>query len=194
MRAEFAPADASKYNNLLFGPLQGTGGSTSIANSFLQYRKAGAIARVMLMQAAAAAWGVPVAEIVVTRGALTHSSGRSGTFGEFAEKAATLDVPKDALLKDAEDFAYIGKGFKRLDTEAKITGQPIFSQDTCARHTPRAADETASPRTARLCYGHARPALDEVEPPARQETDAAGETEGHVSAPSSASRPAPHRS
>ena len=55
MRAEFAPADASKYNNLLFGPLQGTGGSTSIANSFLQYRKAGAIARVMLTQAAAAA-------------------------------------------------------------------------------------------------------------------------------------------
>jgi isoquinoline 1-oxidoreductase beta subunit len=129
MRAEFAPADASKYNNLLFGPLQGTGGSTSIANSFLQYRKAGAIARLMLTQAAAAAWGVPVAEIAVARGALTHSSGRSGTLGEFAEKAATLDVPKDAPLKDASDFTYIGKGFKRLDTESKITGQPIFTQD-----------------------------------------------------------------
>ncbi len=129
MRAEFAPADASKYNNLLFGKVQGTGGSTSIANSFMQYRKAGAIARAMLVAAAAAAWGVPAAEVAVAEGVLTHKSGRSGTFGEFAEKAAELDVPKDAPLKDAADFTYIGKSFKRLDTEAKITGQPIFTQD-----------------------------------------------------------------
>ena len=88
MRAEFAPADASKYNNLLFGKVQGTGGSTSIANSFTQYRKAGAIARAMLVAAAAAAWGVPAAEIAVAQGVLTHKSGRSGTFGEFAERAA----------------------------------------------------------------------------------------------------------
>src|SRR6516164_8955392 len=74
MRAEFAPADASKYNNLLFGPFQGTGGSTSIANSFTQYRKAGAIARVMLTTAAAAAWGVPATEIVVAAGVLSHKS------------------------------------------------------------------------------------------------------------------------
>src|SRR5579863_9074911 len=65
MRAEFAPADASKYNNLLFGPLQATGGSSSIANSFLQYRQAGAVARAMLIAAAAAVWGVPEGEIVV---------------------------------------------------------------------------------------------------------------------------------
>ena len=129
IRAEFAPADASKYNNLLFGPFQGTGGSTSIANSFDQYRKAGAIARAMLVAAAAAAWGVPAAEIVVAQGVLSHKSGRSGTFGEFAEKAAELDAPKDAPLKDAKDFIYIGKSFKRLDTAAKITGQPIFTQD-----------------------------------------------------------------
>jgi len=129
IRAEFAPADASKYNNLLFGPFQGTGGSTSIANSFEQYRKAGAIARAMLVAAAAAAWGVPAAEIVVAQGVLSHKSGRSGTFGEFAEKAAELDAPKDAPLKDAKDFIYIGKSFKRLDTAAKITGQPIFTQD-----------------------------------------------------------------
>jgi len=129
MRAEFAPADASKYNNLLFGQVQGTGGSTSIANSFTQYRKAGAIARAMLTAAAAAAWGVPAAEIVVAAGVLSHKSGRSGAFGEFAERAAALDVPKDAPLKDAADFVFIGKSFKRLDTEAKITGAPIFTQD-----------------------------------------------------------------
>ncbi len=129
MRAEFAPADASKYNNLLYGPFQGTGGSTSIANSFIQYRKAGAIARAMLVAAAAAAWGVPAAEIAVAQGVLTHKSGRSGTFGQFAEKAAELEVPKDAPLKEAADFTYIGKSFKRIDTEAKITGQPIYTQD-----------------------------------------------------------------
>src|SRR5580765_1815001 len=59
MRAEFAPADASKYANLMFGTVQGTGGSSSVANSFEQYRKAGAIARALLVQAAAAAWNVP---------------------------------------------------------------------------------------------------------------------------------------
>jgi isoquinoline 1-oxidoreductase subunit beta len=129
MRAEFAPADASKYNNLLFGPLQATGGSTSIANSFLQYRQAGAVARAMLIAAAAAVWGVPAGEIVVAQGVLSHKSGRSGALGDFAEAASKLEVPKDAPLKSASDFAYIGKTFKRLDTEAKITGQPIYTQD-----------------------------------------------------------------
>jgi isoquinoline 1-oxidoreductase beta subunit len=109
--------------------VQGTGGSTSIANSFTQYRKAGAVARAMLTAAAAAAWGVPATEIVVAAGVLSHKSGRSGSFGEFAESAAALDVPKDAPLKDAADFVFIGKSFKRLDTEAKITGAPIFTQD-----------------------------------------------------------------
>ena len=129
MRAEFAPADASKYNNLLFGPLQATGGSSSIANSFLQYRQAGAVARVMLIAAAAAAWGVPASEIVVAKGVLSHKSGKSGALGDFAEAASKLEVPKDAPLKNASDFVYIGKTFKRLDTEAKITGQPIYTQD-----------------------------------------------------------------
>ena len=129
MRGEFAPADASRYNNLLFGPVQLTGGSSSIANSFLQYRQAGAIARSMLVSAAAAAWVVPAGEIAVTGGVLTHKSGKSGTFGDFAESAAKLDVPKEAPLKNAADFTYIGKTFKRLDTEAKITGQPIYTQD-----------------------------------------------------------------
>jgi len=128
MRAEFAPADASKYKNLFFG-VQGTGGSTSIANSFTQYRKAGAVARAMLVSAAAAAWDVPASEIVVSGGVLSHKSGRNGTFGEFAERAASLDAPKDAALKDPADFVHIGKSFKRLDTDAKITGAPIYTQD-----------------------------------------------------------------
>ena len=128
MRAEFAPADAAKYKNLFFGA-QGTGGSTSIANSYTQYREAGAIARAMLVSAAAAAWGAPASEIVVAGGVLSHKSGRTGTFGDFAEKAAALDAPQDAPLKKPAEFVYIGKSFKRLDTEAKITGAPIYTQD-----------------------------------------------------------------
>jgi isoquinoline 1-oxidoreductase beta subunit len=129
MRAEFAPADASKYANLAFGTLQGTGGSSSVANSFEQYRKAGAIARTLLVQAAAAAWSVPAEEITIAAGVLSHPSGKSGGHGDFVGAAAGLPVPADAPLKDSAQFVHIGKSFKRLDTEAKITGAPIFTQD-----------------------------------------------------------------
>jgi isoquinoline 1-oxidoreductase beta subunit len=128
VRAEFAPADAEKYKNLFFG-VQGTGGSTSIANSWEQYRMAGAIARHMLREAAAKAWNVPAGEITIAAGRIGHASGKSGTFGEFAEAASLLEVPKDVPLKEASQFTYIGKSFKRLDTEAKVTGQPVFTQD-----------------------------------------------------------------
>jgi isoquinoline 1-oxidoreductase subunit beta len=67
MRAEFAPANAALYNNLLFGPIQGTGGSTSVANSFDQLRKAAAAARAMLVAAAAQDWNVPASQITVTK-------------------------------------------------------------------------------------------------------------------------------
>src|SRR5579863_2723417 len=128
MRAEFAPADTAKYKNLFYG-FEGTGGSTSMANSFLQYREAGAVARAMLVAAAAAAWGVPEAEIAVANGVISHKSGKSGTFGEFAAAAAKLDAPSKAPLKSPADFALIGKTVHRLDTEAKITGAPIYTQD-----------------------------------------------------------------
>src|SRR5688572_32239858 len=72
MRAEHAPADAKLYNNLAFGPVQGTGGSTAIANSFEQMRQAGAAARALLVQAAAERWRVPAKEITVERGVLRH--------------------------------------------------------------------------------------------------------------------------
>ena len=68
MRTEFAPANAALYNNLIFGPVQGTGGSTAIANSWEQLRKAGAAARAMLVSAAADNWKVPAAEITVDQG------------------------------------------------------------------------------------------------------------------------------
>ena len=74
MRAEHAPADAKLYANLAFGTIQGTGGSTAVANSWEQLRKAGATARAMLVSAAAQSWKVPVAEITVKSGVVSHAA------------------------------------------------------------------------------------------------------------------------
>ncbi|PKO53273.1 MAG: twin-arginine translocation pathway signal protein, partial [Betaproteobacteria bacterium HGW-Betaproteobacteria-21] len=127
---EGAPADAGRYNNLFWGPTQGTGGSTALANSFEQLRQAGAAARAMLVQAAAARWQVPVAEISVDAGVVGHSkSGRSARFGELAEAAAVLPVPTVLTLKDPNDFKFIGKHVPRKDSLDKTTGRALFTQD-----------------------------------------------------------------
>ncbi|MGH7314266.1 MAG: molybdopterin cofactor-binding domain-containing protein [Candidatus Rokuibacteriota bacterium] len=130
VRVESAPADATRYNNLLFGAVQGTGGSTAIANSWEQLRKAGATARAMLVAAAAREWNVPAAEITVERGVLAHArSGRRATFGELASKAATLPPPADVTLKDPKDFKLIGRRLPRLDSRAKTDGTAQFTMD-----------------------------------------------------------------
>lgn len=127
---EGAAADAGRYNNLFWGKFQGTGGSTAIANSFEQLRQAGAAARVMLVQAAAARWQVPVAEITVKDGVVRHAaSGREARFGELAEAAAALPVPQQVSLKDPKDFSLIGRHIPRKDSPAKTTGRARFTQD-----------------------------------------------------------------
>lgn len=126
-----APADASRYNNLAFGPMQGTGGSTAIANSWEQLRLAGATAKAMLVAAAAQAWNVPASEIRVSEGVLSHGSGREATFGEMADRAAQLPVPepKSITLKTPDQFVLIGsKSVSRKDV-GKNDGTAIFTQD-----------------------------------------------------------------
>lgn len=132
MRAEHAPANAKLYNNMAFGPIQGTGGSSAVANSYEQMRKAGAIARALLVQAAANAWSVPAADIAVERGVLRHvASRRQGRFGQFAVAAARLPVPQDAPLKDPSAFRLIGRegAVKKLDVPGKTNGTAQFSMD-----------------------------------------------------------------
>jgi isoquinoline 1-oxidoreductase beta subunit len=130
IRVAGAPADASLYNNLQFGPVQGTGGSSSIANSYDQLRKAGATARAMLINAAAKEWGVDRAGITVEKGVVSHAaSGRSATFGKLAPKAAGLPVPPDVPLKDPSRFTLIGTSVPRVDTTAKTTGRAQFALD-----------------------------------------------------------------
>ncbi len=128
IRVEPAPADASRYNNLLWGPMQGTGGSTAMANSFEQLRNAGATARAMLVNAAAKKWNVPAESISVRQGVLTHGSKRA-TFGQLAADAATQPVPASVELKDPKDFVFIGKSAPRTDSRAKSNGSAKFTQD-----------------------------------------------------------------
>lgn len=134
MRAAAAPADDKIYANLLFG-IQGTGGSTAIANSYEQMRKAGATARAMLVAAAAQTWDVPAGEIAVSRGRIRHeASGRESGFGELADLAATMPAPENPPLKDPADFVLIGTDLPKLDTRAKSTGQAVFTLDVQAEN------------------------------------------------------------
>lgn len=133
MRAAAAPADDKVYANLMFG-LQGTGGSTAIANSYEQMRKAGATARAMLVAAAAEAWGVPAGEITVAKGRIAHAgTGKESGFGALADRAATMPAPENPPLKDPADFVLIGTELPKLDTHAKSTGQAVFTIDVQAK-------------------------------------------------------------
>ena len=125
-----APADASRYNNLFWGPMQGTGGSTAIANSFMQMRQAGAAARHMLIAAAAERWSVAADEITVSAGVVSHAaSGHRASFGELAEAAARQTVPTEISVKDPADFRLIGQRVPRTDGSGKIDGSAVFTQD-----------------------------------------------------------------
>jgi len=130
VRVESAPADASRYANLFFG-IQGTGGSTAMANSWQQMRTAGATARALLVAAAAEAWEVPIEAITVDKGIVRHdSSGRSARFGELVERAAALEPPAEVALKDPEDFTLIGREpLPRVDVPAKSDGTARFTLD-----------------------------------------------------------------
>ena len=130
VKVEGAPADASRYNNLLWGPSQGTGGSTAIANSYEQLRKAGATARAMLVTAAAQEWGVDAAGLATDAGVVTDpKSGKRADYGALAAKAAKIPVPENVPLKDPKTFKLIGKHSARIDSKSKSMGQAVFTQD-----------------------------------------------------------------
>ncbi|WP_413709937.1 molybdopterin cofactor-binding domain-containing protein [Rhizobium sp. Rhizsp82] len=129
MRAVHSPADDKVYANLAFG-LQGTGGSSSIANSYEQFRQAGATARAMLVAAAADEWKVPAGEITVEKGRVKHAaSGKESGFGALATKAAGIKPPADVKLKDPSKFTLIGQELPKLDTVSKTNGQAVYTLD-----------------------------------------------------------------
>jgi isoquinoline 1-oxidoreductase beta subunit len=127
-----AYGNAALYGNLAWGgAAQGTGGSTSMVSSWQRYRQAGAAAREMLKAAAAEAWGVPVSEITVSEGLLSHAgSGRSADIGDFVEAAANLPVPAEVALKDPSDWTQIGNpDLRRYDRVGKTRGEQDFTLD-----------------------------------------------------------------
>lgn len=107
-----------------------TGGSRGIRESHDYVRKGGAGARMMLVQAAANGWKVPVAECRAANSVVTHlPSGKTVRFGELAEAAGKLPVPTDVTLKDPKDWKLAGKRLARLDTADKVTGKQIYGSD-----------------------------------------------------------------
>jgi isoquinoline 1-oxidoreductase beta subunit len=111
--------------------MQITGGSSTIANSFEQMRSAGATARAMLVTAAANAWNVPASEIKTSNSVLTHASGIRATYGQMAEAAGRLAVPKDVTLKQPSQFTLIGKqkATPRVDSTSKCNGTALYTID-----------------------------------------------------------------
>jgi isoquinoline 1-oxidoreductase beta subunit len=107
-----------------------TGGSRGIRMSHEYVRKGGAAARMMLLQAAANQWGVPVSECTAADSVITHTpSKRSVSYGKVAEAAARLEPPKEVKLKDPKEWKVIGKPVKRLDTADKVTGKQVYGFD-----------------------------------------------------------------
>ncbi len=129
VKIEFAPPGEVYINSLLGGQL--TGGSTSVRDAWEKLRKAGASARLMLVAAAAAQWGVPAAQCSASMGVITGPGGKKLTYGQVAAAAATQEVPKDVPLKPVSQFKLVGKATqKRVDTPAKVRGDSMFGIDT----------------------------------------------------------------
>ncbi|RQS72605.1 xanthine dehydrogenase family protein molybdopterin-binding subunit [Burkholderia sp. Bp8963] len=130
VRVESAPADATRYANLAFGKIQGTGGSSAMANSWQQLREAGGKARAMLVSAAAARWNVPAAELTTRDGFVTHAkSGKQASYGALVAEAAALPVPDKVTLKQPAEFRLIGHKIPRVDASAKSNGTAQFTLD-----------------------------------------------------------------
>jgi isoquinoline 1-oxidoreductase subunit beta len=107
-----------------------TGGSRGIRDSQEYVRKGGAMARQMLIQAAANEWKVPISECTAANSIITHTpSGRTTSYGKVAEAAAKLDPPQEVKLKDPKDWKIAGKSVKRLDTADKTTGKMVYGID-----------------------------------------------------------------
>lgn len=120
-----APFDDSKFGN------QSAGGSGAVRGRWESARKAGAVARQMLVTAAAQTWSVPESECYTENGFVIHKpSGKKLHYGQLTEKAALLPVPEDVKLKDPKDFTIIGKRVRNVDNKAIITGKPLFGIDT----------------------------------------------------------------
>jgi isoquinoline 1-oxidoreductase beta subunit len=131
VKAEQVTPGANLARKRVWGEM-GTGGSRGIRTSQDYVRRGGAAARMMLLQAAADEWKVPVGELTVANGVITHAaSNRSTSYGKVAAAAAKLEPPdpKTIKLRDPKDWKIAGKPMKRLDTADKLDGSKIYGID-----------------------------------------------------------------
>jgi isoquinoline 1-oxidoreductase beta subunit len=128
VRVESSPVDAV-YNHTVFG-LMMTGGSTTTNSEYDRFRKMGAMARIMLITAAAQSWNVDPQTCRAEKGYVIHPpTGRRASYGSLAEAASKIVPPKDIPLKDSKDFTLVGKPIHRLDTPSKTNGTAQFGLD-----------------------------------------------------------------
>jgi len=128
IKTEAAPVDPS-YNHTIYG-VQMTGGSSTTPSEWERFRKMGAMARMMLVEAAATKWNVPPESCHVAKGFVIHAeSGRKANYGSLTEAASQLKPPPNIPLKDPAKFTLIGKPTRRLDTPSKINGTAQFGLD-----------------------------------------------------------------
>jgi isoquinoline 1-oxidoreductase subunit beta len=129
VRTEHAPPNEKLYVNPLLG-VQATGNSNAIRGAWQPLREAGAIARTMLIAAAAKRWKVDPSSCRAQSGEVLHTrTGRRLTYGALAAEAAQMPVPKNVTLKQPKDFKLIGTKAKRLDTPLKINGTAVYGID-----------------------------------------------------------------
>jgi isoquinoline 1-oxidoreductase subunit beta len=130
VRLEHAPPNEKLYSNPLIGGVQATGSSNAIRGAWQPLRQAGAVARTMLVSAAAKKWKVEPASCRAERGEVIHAaSGRRIKYGVLATDAAKVPVPENVALKRPQDFKLIGTPAKRLDAPAKVNGTAVFGID-----------------------------------------------------------------
>ncbi|WP_122074627.1 xanthine dehydrogenase family protein molybdopterin-binding subunit [Pseudophaeobacter sp. EL27] len=126
---EFAPSNPKVYNNTLFGQFQGTGGSTAMANSWMQYRTAGANAREMLIKAAAKEWGVEASALDIQAGVIS-GAGHSAPLGAFVAAAAGIAPTENPRLRAPAEWKIIGNPTtRRKDSPIKVNGTAKFAMD-----------------------------------------------------------------
>ncbi|HHL45255.1 MAG TPA: xanthine dehydrogenase family protein molybdopterin-binding subunit, partial [Gammaproteobacteria bacterium] len=124
IEVEQAPVDNAVYG------WQYTGGSTSVREGWERFRQAGAVAREMLMAAAAQNWQVPVSECRAQQGEIVHTaSERRASYGELATAAAGMPIPQSVTLKEPDDFRLIGKSLPRVDAMDALDGTAVYGMD-----------------------------------------------------------------
>ena len=117
------PLDTENYTR------QVAGGRQSLRFGWEPLRQTGATARQMLVNAAAARWGVDASECTAKEGIITNAAGETLGYGDVVNEAAVLEVPENVSLKDPEDFTIIGQETSNVDIDEIVTGKPLFGMD-----------------------------------------------------------------